>query len=95
MSTMVRKQVYIEPRQDKLLKQWVEETGKTEAEIFREALDRWMTSEQQRREAQVAWEQVLAFVEERATQGPIPGGRTWTREELYEERLNRHDRRTD
>lgn len=95
MTTMVRKQVYIEPQQDKLLKQWAEETGKTEAEIFREALDRWMTGEQQRREAQVAWEQVLSFVEERATRGPIPGGRTWTREELYEERLNRYDRRAD
>jgi hypothetical protein len=40
MTTMVRKQVYIEPRQDKLLKQWAEETGRSEAEIFRQVLDR-------------------------------------------------------
>jgi hypothetical protein len=95
MTTMVRKQVYIEPRQNTLLKQWAEETGKTEAEIFRQALDRWMTSEQQRREAEAAWEQVLAFAEEWAAKGPVPGGRTWTREELYEERLNRYDQRAD
>jgi len=91
MTTMVRKQVYIEPRQDELLKQWAEEMGKTEAEIVRQALDRWIASEQQRREAETAWEQVLAFAEKRAKQVPVPGGRTWTREELYEERLNRHD----
>ena len=95
MATMVRKQVYIEPRQDELLKQWAEETGKTEAEIFRHALDHWMTSEQQRRQAKAAWEEVESFVEKRAEQGSIPGGRTWTREELYEERLNRYGKDSD
>ena len=95
MTPMVRKQVYIEPRQDEMLKKWAEETGMTEAEIFRLALDRWMASEQQRREAQAAWEQVLALGEERAVQGPVPGGRTWTREELYKERLSRYGRDTD
>ena len=95
MTTMVRKQVYIEPRQDEILKKWAEETGKTEAEIFRQALDRWIASEQQRRQAEAAWEQVLAFVEEWAAQGPVPGGRTWTREELYEERLSRYDQGAD
>ena len=95
MTPMVRKQIYIEPRQDEMLKKWAEETGKTEAEIFRQALDRWIAGEQQRREAEAVWEQVLAFVEERAAQGLVPGGRTWTREELYEERLSRYDRDTD
>jgi predicted DNA-binding protein len=95
MTTMVRKQVYIEPRQDKLLKQWAEESGRTEAEIVREALDRWLASEEHRQEAQAAWEEVLDFAEEWAAQGPVPGGRTWTREELYEERLKRYDRRAD
>jgi predicted DNA-binding protein len=95
MTTKVRKQVYIEPRQDELLKHWAEETGKSEAEIVREALDRWMASEARRREAEAAWEEVVDFAEERAAEGAIPGGRTWTREELYEERLRRHGRDTD
>ena len=95
MSPMVRKQVYIEPRQDELLKKWAEETGKTEAEILRQALDQWLASEQRRREAEAAWEAERAFIEEWAAQGPVPGERTWTREELYEERLSRHDRDTD
>ena len=95
MSTMIRKQVYIEPRQDELLKQWVEETGKTEAQIFREALDHWMTNEKRRQDAQIAWQQIMAFVEQRMAEGPVPGGRTWTREELSEERLNRYGHRPD
>jgi hypothetical protein len=92
---MVRKQVYIEPQQDRLLKEWAAETGRTEAQIVREALDHWMASEQQRREAEGAWQEVLGFAEEWAAQGPVPGGRTWTREELYEERLKRYDHCAD
>ena len=95
MTTMVRKQVYIKPEQDEKLKQWAEETGKSEAEILRQALDRWLESEEQRQEAEAAWEQILTFSEERAQQGIVAEGRSWTREELYEERLNRYDRRTD
>ena len=95
MTTMVRKQVYIKPEQDEKLKQWADETGKSEAEILRQALDRWLESENQRQEAEAAWEQILAFSEERAERSVVAEGRSWTREELYEERLNRYDRRTD
>jgi predicted transcriptional regulator len=95
MTTMVRKQVYIEPRQDELLKKWAEETERSEAEIFRQALDHWLESEQRRRQAEAAWEEVLSFAEERAAQGPVSGGRTWTREEIYEERLDRYDKSAD
>jgi len=64
MAVMVRKQMYLEPRQDVQIKQ------------------------QQR--AQEAWEEALAFAEAWAAQEPVSGGRTWAREELYEERLNRY-----
>ena len=86
MNTMVRKQVYIEPRQEKLLKEWAEEIGKSEAEIIRQALDRWLASEERRREAEAAWEEERSFIEARIAEGPLPGGSTWTREALYEER---------
>lgn len=95
MATMVRKQVYLEPRQDRQLKHWAEKTGKTEAEILRQALDDWLVSERQRREAQAAWEEVQAAIEERKTEPHVPEGRKWTREELYQERLDRYDRRPD
>jgi hypothetical protein len=95
MSVMVRKQVYIEPRQDELLKQAAAETGMTEAEIIRQALDLWDERVARRRRAREAWEEERAFIESLVAQGPVPGGRTWTREELYEERLSRHGRDTD
>ena len=67
----------------------------SQAEIIRQAIDRWEESETQRRRAQEAWQQTRAFIEERRAQGPVPGqGRTWTREEIYEERLSRYDRDT-
>jgi hypothetical protein len=37
---MIRKQVYIEPRHDRMLKRRASQRGVTEAEIIREALDR-------------------------------------------------------
>lgn len=62
MTTMVRKQLYIEPRQDELLKQYAEESGKSQAEIVRQALDRWLVAQERRREA--------AGAEERARCAP-------------------------
>ena len=92
MAVMVRKQVYIEPRQDDLLKQWTVETGMTEAEIIRQAIDLWEESKARKRRAQEAWREARTFIKELIAQGPAPGGRTCTREELYEERLNRYGR---
>lgn len=90
MSKMVRKQVYIEPRQEQMLKEAAAETGMTEAEIIREALYLWDEQVAQHRRAQKIWEEERAFIESLIAQGPVPGGRTWTREELYEDRLNRY-----
>jgi hypothetical protein len=95
MAAMIRKQVYIEPRQNDLLKRWAAETGMTESEIIRQAIDLWDESEERKRRAQEAWQEARAFIEELIAQGPVPGGRTWTREELYEERLNRYGRDSD
>jgi hypothetical protein len=95
MSTMVRKQIYIEPRQEALLKQVAAETGMTEAEIIRQALDLWEEDKEKRRRSMEAWKEARAFIEERIAQGPLPGGRRWTREELYDERLNGYGRDSD
>jgi len=88
---MVRKQVYIEPRQEELLKQWAEESGKSEAEIVRQALDRWLVTQQRRREAEAAWAEERAFIESRIAEGPVAGERSWTRADLYEEHLSDGD----
>jgi hypothetical protein len=85
MSVMVRKQIYIEPQQEQMLKQ-------AAAEIIRRAIDLWGESGEKRRRAQAAWKEARAFIEARIAQGPVPGGRTWTREEFYEERSSRYGR---
>ncbi len=94
MSVMVRKQVYIKPRQETQLKQRAAETGMSEADIIRQAIDYWLEEEARQRQAKESWERARALMEERYAQGAVPGGRTWTRDELYEERLTRHDRHT-
>jgi hypothetical protein len=95
MGSMVRKQVYIERGQEELLKAWADETGRTEADIVREALDRWMAREERRREAEAAWGEERTFIEARIAEGPLNGGRGWTRETLYENRVGCRDGNAD
>ncbi len=95
MTVMIRKQVYIEPRQEETLKRITEETGMSEAEIIREALDLWLQEAERRRRARECWEEERAFIEDLIAQGPVSGERTWTRDSIYEERLNRYAHRSD
>ncbi len=84
MSTKVRKQIYIEPRQDNRLKQLALSTGISEAEIIRQAIDRHTQSLQLSQPDLSAWEQEQEFIKQLIEQGSVKGGRTWRREELYE-----------
>lgn len=92
MSRMVRKQVYIEPRQDELLKRRAKELGVTEAELIRRAIDQAMRVSAALPPDQQAWEEEKAFIEERMRMDVPQTGRTWTRDELYDERLERYSR---
>jgi predicted DNA-binding protein len=95
MTTMVRKQVYIEEHQEARLKNLAEETGQSEAEMIRAALDAWLDAQARQRRAREAWEAEKAFIESLLAQGPVEGGRTWTRDALYEERVHRYDQDAD
>ena len=92
MPRLVRKQIYIEPRQDAVLKQKARLLGVTEAEVIREALDRQMASVGLDVRDRKAWEREKAFVEKRLAKGFVPGTRRWKREDAYEERLMRYGR---
>jgi len=81
---MIRKQVYIEPRQEALIKQLVRETGVTEAEIIRQALDLQIAALLFPRRNLKAWQEERAFIDRLIRQGPVAGERRWQREELYE-----------
>jgi hypothetical protein len=85
MARMIRKQVYIELGQEELLKRRSRELGVSEAALIRRGID-----EVARRGPGVldkkAWEEELAFMKKRARMKVPQTGRSWTRDELYEER---------
>jgi hypothetical protein len=90
---MVRKQIYIEPEQEELLKRKAKTLGLSEAELIRHAIANFASVGLSLPRDRQAWERELAFIEERARCLPDLGGkRTWTREQLYEERLERFSR---
>ena len=94
MTRMVRKQVYITAEQDKLLKERAGRLGVTESNLIRWAIDRIRTDWQSHPVAEAAWQESLAFMRERAKLA-VPGEpqpRTWTREDLYDERPKRFAR---
>lgn len=98
MAQMIRKQIYIPKRQLLLLKRLAKARGVSEAEIIRQAIDRQISgaSTQPFRPDSKAWERALALMKLLQAQGPLPDRpRNWTRDELYEERLNRYDRHSD
>jgi hypothetical protein len=89
MARMVRKQVYIEPEHDALLKRKARELGVTESDLIRRGIEQIArTAPPVPRDAR-AWDEELAFMRQRGRL-PVPAGkRRWTREELYDERLQR------
>jgi len=82
MMTKIRKQIYIEAYQDALLKRLASEMQMTEAEIIRQAIDRHARFLRSSKQDLSVWEKEKAFITRLIQQGPVPGGRTWKREEL-------------
>lgn len=87
---MIRKQLYLEPRQERLLKRLARERGTSEAEIVREALDKLAESPPLSREE--IWAQEVAFMRSRLSPPGPPRPRDWKREDAYAERMNRYER---
>lgn len=92
MAQMIRKQVYIEPMQDTVLKKRSRMLGITEAEVIRRAIDTQVVLMHSRVRDPEAWEREKAFIAERMAGGPVSGGRKFRREDAYEERLSRYGR---
>jgi len=84
MTVKMRKQIYIEPHQDAILKRLAKRTGASEAEIIRQAIDRHVQSLQIPGSEMAAWEEEEAFIETLMQLGPVTGGRTWKRENIYD-----------
>lgn len=91
MSQMIRKQIYIQKRQQTLLKRLAKARGTSEAEIIRQAIDQQAAggSARQLPLDDAAWERARAFIEKRRKQGNQGEPYRWRREDAYEERLSR------
>lgn len=63
------------------------EQGTSVNALFREWLENYADPDRQRR----ATEEIIAIAE-RSQASSGPGGRTWTRDDAYEDRLGRYDR---
>jgi hypothetical protein len=90
VTRMVRKQVYIEPEQERLLKQRSSELGVTEAELIRRGINSIVAVPRVSLPRDPdAWERELAFINSRIGMVAPQTDRRWKREDLYD-RWERH-----
>lgn len=82
---MIRKQVYIAPRHEMLLKERAREYGVTEAELIRQALDRSLGHEAATTTDPEAWKAIRKYIERhRRPLTTKAAKRRWTRDSLYD-----------
>lgn len=80
---MVRKQIYLEERQETRLRRLAHALGVSEAALIRQSLDRGLSAGMAQRPHADAWKEIEAFIRKRVAKGPLPGKRDWKREDLY------------
>ena len=84
MATKIRKQIYIEPEQEELLKRLAHAMGMSEAQIIGEAIERYARELSRPVHSQKVWADIRVFITKRMEQGPVSEERTWRREDLYD-----------
>ena len=94
MAQMIRKQIYIDAEHERFLKRRSRELGVTEAEVVRQALAE-AQRQQTTRNRQQALDDFLSYISEHRTFDAPPTGWKFNREELYDERLDRHGKRPE
>lgn len=97
MARMIRKQVYIQERQQAVLRRMARKRGVSEASVIRQAIDGQINAGQTRYAPPdvQAWKKVLESMRSAQPAGRSRArARKWKREDLYEDRLSRYDRRT-
>jgi hypothetical protein len=98
VSTKVRKQIYLEQRQNRQLKRLAEARGVSEAEVVRQLIsaEAGGSATNSLPPDPAAWEKAHQTMLNLLAQGPLPNRRrNWTRDDLYEERLSRYGHRSD
>ncbi len=95
MTQMIRKQIYLQKRQDTLLKKLARSRQVSEAELIRQAIDQQIGQMGMRTPLPdpEAWEKAHKFMLELRQRGPVPNRhRTWSRQDAYAERMSRYER---
>ena len=84
MDAKIRKQIYLDPEQNAILKAAASKLQVSEAEIIRQAIMAQTYRMKLSTRNSQAWRKELNFMRSLAAQGAADGGRQWQREELYE-----------
>jgi len=84
MTTKVRKQIYIEPQQERMIKRLAQLRGGSEAEIIRQAIDDYTRMLRFPARDLATWQSEKMYIQQLMANGAAPGKRTWRREDLYE-----------
>lgn len=84
MPKMVRKQLYIEARQEDLIKAKSKELNISEAELIRRGINATIVSATSVGKDLEAWESSKKFITRLMKKGRVEPGRKWRREELYD-----------
>ena len=95
MAEMVRKQIYIEERHERLLKRISKARGVSEAELIRHAIERGTLGEKvsSLTPDQAAWDKIVRFANSRKALRPGARSYRWNRLHAYEERERRFSKR--
>ncbi|MCI0416197.1 ribbon-helix-helix domain-containing protein [bacterium] len=84
MATKIRKQIYLESEQDRLLKHLSRKTGVSEAELIRNAIDQQMDIPNLGKGRHNIWKEEAGFIRRLMRKPQVKGKRTWRRKDLYE-----------
>jgi hypothetical protein len=82
-AAMIRKQVYIEPHQERRLKARAKLLGVTEAEIIRQSLERGLGEVSPQHPDPAAWARIARYIQTRRTRSGRRPVKAWRRGELY------------
>ena len=84
MARMIRKQIVLDPEQERALAEHALARGVSQSQLIREAIDALLVEADARERRMKAWEETLKASERAALDGVGSRGQKWTREELHE-----------
>ena len=86
MGRMIRKQIVIEPEQERLLTDLAGQLGVSQSEVVRMAIEAFAGEVRSEEERERAFEELMVMFKNSTFEMPVDehGNRAWTREELYE-----------